>query len=199
VKHDISPAQHWFLAYGDECYATTRFCYFAFMQSLVFRLAHHTLEYYLKAALAKSSNLPELKRLGHRLRALADRYEARHGSLGLGKQVLEYMDLFERLRYPRVESFTHVVWGLPYAEFFRRFETPELRERCACFHLSNFDELVSALRGATVPPEWTLWGGLHRMPTSTFIARMSSFGVPGQSPNKRLQPTAASVGAGRRG
>ena len=159
MEHDISPAQHWFLAYGDECYATTRFCYFAFMQSLVFRLAHHTLEYYLKAALAESSNLPELKRLGHRLRALADRYEARHGSLGLGKQVLEYMDLFERLRYPRIESFTHVVWGLPYAEFFRRFETPELRERCACFHLSDFDELVSALRGATVPPEWTLWAG----------------------------------------
>ena len=59
----IAREQHWFLRYADECYAVTRFCYFAFMQNVVFRTAHHSLEYYLKAALAAELSLSRLTTL----------------------------------------------------------------------------------------------------------------------------------------
>lgn len=156
--------QIWFMRYGDECYVVTRFCYFAFLQSTVYRLAHHTLEYYLKAYLVPELGTNKLKRLGHRLVELGDHFERHGGTLGRWRQVLRYMDLFERLRYPRVDTFSHVVWGLPFDEFFEMFETDELRDRCACFNLRDFDEMVSHIRGFIVSPlDWDIWPGPTRL------------------------------------
>ncbi len=145
--------KQWFLMYADECYVVTRFCFFAFLQSTVFRMAHHSLEYYLKAYLAPHLSLSELKAFSHRLSDLGRKFEDLGGSVGPLRPVLDYMDLFERLRYPHIGSFTHVLWGCPYEEFFGRFETEKVRKRVACFHLGDFDELVSTIRGAVVTAE----------------------------------------------
>lgn len=166
---ELTPSQHWFLRYGDECYATARFCYFAFAQALVFRMAHHTLEYYLKAILGRDESLDQLRTFSHRLNRLAASVEERRGVRLQSRPILDYMDTFERLRYPRMDTFTHVLWGCPYEEFFARFP-PELRRRCACFFLSDFDRVVAELRELAVPPEWPLWAGPGQL-ASEFLHR----------------------------
>ena len=58
-------SKYCFPLHADELYVLTRFAYFAFLRNVVFRNAHHTLEYYFKAGLADSIPVEELKRLGH--------------------------------------------------------------------------------------------------------------------------------------
>ena len=154
-----NPGQYWFLRYGDECYALTRFCYFAFMQSTVFRMAHHTIEYYLKAALLESLDVGKLRKLNHNLSGLADEFELHRFDMRHFRQIIDYINLFERTRYPHIESFSHVLWGSSFSEFFERFPEPHLQERVACFHLGDFDRLAHLIRSATASSEDPLWAG----------------------------------------
>ena len=149
-----SPEQQWFLTYADECYVVTRVCYFAFLTSTVFRMAHHAIEYYLKAALATSMTLSELKRRRHDLVDLCNDFEQRCGDLARFRPMIVYIDQFERMRYPRMESFTHVLWGSRFTDFVKRFPEPEIQARVAWFHVADFDALVHHLRSTTVSEQW---------------------------------------------
>jgi hypothetical protein len=98
----------WFILHADELYALTRFAYFAFLQNVAFRNAHHTLEYYLKAGLADSIPMEELKRLGHNLSKLHRMFCQLVQPIPVSEEEIDYLDHFDELRYPRDNSFTHI-------------------------------------------------------------------------------------------
>jgi len=142
----------WFLLNADELYVLTRFAYFAFLQNVAFRTAHHTLEYYLKAGLADSIPLEELKRLGHNLTSLHKRFCEVVSPLSVNEEEIDYLNHFEELRYPRDNSFTHTGWGVPLNVFFERLE-PDLRKRVACFSLTDIDRIVCGIRKVIATPD----------------------------------------------
>jgi len=186
LKKNRERAKRWFLLYGDECYAVTRFCYFAFLQCTVFRLAHHTVEYYLKAFLGASIELENLKKMGHHLDSLATQFEAHGGVLDEFRSIVKYIDLFERLRYPRMESFSHVAWGLPYKDFFTRFPG-KMTERVACFNLDDFDALVFQIRSQiAVGLPWASSSELSR--DSLFRDNKAFTEEDGPSKGRRVRP-----------
>jgi hypothetical protein len=143
------PGTHlWFLLTADELYSCTRFAYFAFFPQTVFRLAHHTIEYYLKAGLANFVSDRAMRSMGHDISALYHDFREQWNPSDDFSRVIDYIDLFERLRYPRPDSFTHFVWGLPFDEFFKRFDTPELQAKASCICLPDFDRIVASIRSS---------------------------------------------------
>ena len=143
------PGTHlWFLLTADELYSCTRFAFFAFFHQTVFRLAHHTIEYYLKAGLANFVSDRAMRSMGHDISALYRDFRKQLNPPDDFSRVIEHIDLFERLRYPRPDSFTHFLWGLPFDEFFRRFDTPEIQATVSCMCLPDFDRIIASLRSS---------------------------------------------------
>jgi hypothetical protein len=149
-------SRYWFLLHADELYALTRFAYFAFLQNAALRNAHHAIEYYLKAGLAEEISLEELKRLGHNLSKLHRRFCGVVSPIPVNEDEIDHLGHFDELRYPNEDSFTHTCWGLPFTEFFSRFE-PSLRQSVACFSMKDIDRIVFHIRKAIVlPEEWKM-------------------------------------------
>lgn len=148
-----APGRLWFLLYADEFYMLTRFAYFAFLQNAAFINAHRAIEYYLKAGLVGNLSLRELKNMGHNLVQLWTRYKEVIKIDESFDEIINYMNRFDELRYPRfrLDSFTHVAWGLPLREFFQRFDTEDLQRRVACFDIDEFDRLIWNIR-TTINP-----------------------------------------------
>jgi hypothetical protein len=59
-----------FLLRADEFYILTRFINRAFLQYMTFRMAHHALEYYLKAGLSTNITNKNTKKLRHNIENL---------------------------------------------------------------------------------------------------------------------------------
>ncbi len=175
---DPTPEQAWFVRYADECYVTTRLCYFAFMRNTVFRMAHHSFEYYFKAALAGHVTLRQLKALGHDLSRLGAEFEKRIRPLGNAKRIIDYVNRFDGYRYPDTAQVSHDVWGCPFDEFFQRFPEEKLQARLACFNLSDFDRVVEQLRNATVTREWSLCTGPSPLATDAAYRDNPCFSPP---------------------
>lgn len=140
----------WFLLNADELYTLTRFSYFAFLQNVAFRNAHHALEYYYKAGLADSVPLEKLKQIGHSLRKLHRKFIEVVSPLSVTQEEIDYLDHFDDLRYPKDYGFTHTGWGLPLTEFFDRFP-PETRYRLACLSITDIDRIVHCIRNSIAP------------------------------------------------
>ncbi len=156
--------KYWFLMYADECYIVTRFCFFAFLQSTVFRMAHHSLEYYLKAYLAPHLAVRELKALGHRLSDLGRKFEDLEGSVGRLLPVLDYIGASRQRKFvggSRVSTYAILMSWCP------RFEVPWLHRKS----------------GRPRPAR-------RRRRRSTCSKRMPFLGCGGVKPNNRLKLTA---------
>ena len=138
----------WFLDYADDYYILTRFCYFSFLQSMAFHNAHHAIEYYLKAGISDNLDMHSLKRLGHNLENLWDQYIRLLGTPPIDRRVISYLNRIDELRYPRIDSFTHILWGMSFSEFFERFNIEELQVKVACFSMHDIDNIVFELRKA---------------------------------------------------
>lgn len=138
-----------FLLRADEFYILTRCCYHAFFQYLTFRLAHHTIEYYLKSGLSAYVSMNAMRRLGHNLDKLWEKYEAHVGSLDVDVRIISHINRFETMRYPGGSKFVRTLWGVSYDELFTKVfdEAPEdIQSTLACFSLGDFDKIVHALR-----------------------------------------------------
>lgn len=140
----------WFLLQADEIYSLTRFAYFAGLMTVTFRNAHHTLEYYLKAALADRIPLSDLKRLGHNLTMLYKAFSESFSITPVSTELIGYIDRFNKMRYPIESGFFRILWGMPLDEFFSTFE-PHVRERVACFSIRDLDCIVFEIREKVVP------------------------------------------------
>lgn len=148
-------SKYWFLLYADELYVLTRFAYFAFLQNVAFRNAHHTLEYYYKAGLAESIPLGKLKHLEHNLKKLHRMFVKKVSPLSINNEEIDYLDNFNSLRYPKDNSFTSIGWGLPLTDFFSRFDG-NARNRVACFNINDIDRIVYDIRNSVVPPSFSM-------------------------------------------
>jgi len=140
-----------FLLMADEFYILTRYSALAFFQYATFRMAHHALEYYLKAGLSLQSSLNDLKKLGHNLEALWHEYQRRVPELDIDSRVIRHLNSFETMRYPGKSKFVRAAWGISYEELFSEVfkNVPEdVRQTLACFSLRDFDKLVFDLRSS---------------------------------------------------
>ena len=140
----------WFLLQADELYSLTRFAYFAGLMNVTFRNAHHTLEYYLKASLAGRISLRDLKRLGHNLTKLHKAFSDFFSTAPVSRDVIGYIDRFNKMRYPIESGFLKILWGMPLDEFFNRFDQ-RLRKGVACFSIIDLDRIVYEIREKVVP------------------------------------------------
>ena len=116
---------------------------------MTLRMAHHTIEYYLKAALSLYLNLAELKDLRHNLESLYDAYSSRVSGLEIDRRIIAHINGFETLRYPFASKVACIAWGQPYEQLFSEVFAgvpAEAQETLACFCLEDFDKLVAALR-----------------------------------------------------
>lgn len=94
---------HYFVSCGCEYYATARFAIHAQRSWVCGNLFHHAVENLLKAGLSKNGkSLPELKRMGHRLKKLWRAYKADHPKVDLERhnKTINRLDKFEDIRYP---------------------------------------------------------------------------------------------------
>ncbi len=150
----MSKTDEWslsFLLRADEFYIVTRFCYYAFLQYPAFRLAHHTLEYYLKSGLVYFMTLQQLKSIGHKLKALWKEYKHYISNLSLDDKVIEHIDHFENMRYPDWEKFFWTAWVLPYKDLFDNIisnVSEYSRDKLACFCMKEIDQVVFHLRSS---------------------------------------------------
>lgn len=103
---------------ADEFYILTRYSAIAFLQSATFHMAHHAVEYYLKAGLSLQISLAELKKFRHDLEKLWDQYEQRVPGLRIGSRVIAHLNSFETMRYPDGSKFVQTAWGVSYEELF---------------------------------------------------------------------------------
>jgi hypothetical protein len=138
-----------FLLRADEFYVLTRFSWFAFLQFMPFRIAHHTLEYYFKAGLALHLPSNELKTLGHNLEELCNEYQRYIPGYQVDRRIIQHLNAFEMMRYPETSKYARVAWGMSYAELFSRVVKgipKQTQHTLACFSLNDIDKLVFDLR-----------------------------------------------------
>jgi len=112
-------------------------------------MAHHTIEFYLKAGLSAYLSVKEMKGLGHNLNKLWKEYSARRPELNADARVISHINGFETMRYPGESRFVGTLWGPSYGELFSEI-LPKIskgaRDSVACFSLTDFDKVVRALR-----------------------------------------------------
>ncbi len=140
-----------FLLRADEFYILTRCSYRAFFQYSTFRLAHHAIEFYLKAGLSYFKSPKELKKIGHNLTSLYDEYKRFKSIVKIDERFIEHIDNFESMRYPGGDKFVRTAWGLSYQEFFKEIieKVPhEARGTLAYICIGDIDHIVSNLRSS---------------------------------------------------
>ena len=91
-----------FLRLGFDYYVAARFAARAGLLPVSGNLFHHAIEMFLKAWLSRTLDLAELKKLGHRLDTLWDRFKADFPQTELGEfhDTIAALHDFERIRYP---------------------------------------------------------------------------------------------------
>jgi len=139
-----------FLLRADEFYLLTRFSNRAFLQYMTYRMAHHALEYYLKAGLSVFLPVEGMKKLGHDVVSLWKEYKRHVPAIEVDARVISHINNFESMRYPDTSKIRGTLWGASYKEFFKRFtKTPEkVRDMVACFSLEDFDKIIWTLRNS---------------------------------------------------
>lgn len=140
-----------FLLRADEFYLLTRFSNRAFLQYMAYRMAHHTLEYYLKAGLSIYFTTNDMKKLGHNIDDLWKKYKPLIPDTKIDARIISHINKFETMRYPDSNKFVRTLWGASYDELFSEVlsKVPdEVKHTIACFYLPDFDKIVYALRNS---------------------------------------------------
>lgn len=140
-----------FLLRADEFYLLTRFCNRAFLKYMTYRMAHHALEYYLKAGLSTYLSTDGMKRLGHDVESPWKEYESHVAGVEADARIISHINKFETMRYPGGNKFVRTLWGASYDELFSEVfsdVSAEVKDRLACFSLPDFDKLVCTLRNS---------------------------------------------------
>ena len=140
-----------FLLRADQFYILTRYSYWAFLQDSSFRLAHHTLEYYLKSGLSHFIELKRLKSFGHKVTSLWKEFRNYAPNVTLDDRFISHIDRFESIRYPEGDNFVRTAWGLPYQNLFDDIMpkvSKDARDSLACFNMEDIDHIVFNLRSS---------------------------------------------------
>lgn len=140
-----------FLLRADEFYLLTRFCNRAFLQYMTYRIAHHALEYYLKAGLSTYLSTDDMKKFGHDIESLWKEYEPHFSGAEVDVRIISHINRFETMRYPGGSKFIGSLWGVSYEDLFSEvFQevSDEVKDKIACFSLPDFDKLICTLRNS---------------------------------------------------
>lgn len=95
-------ALHLFFSAATQYYVTGRFALLAGQSPVAGNLLHHAIEMYLKGGLAKTSGLPQLRRVSHDLAKVWSAFKGQFPGPGMNgfDELVVALDTFEDLRYP---------------------------------------------------------------------------------------------------